>query len=68
MAIDELELSFIEAIFRPVVDMHVEAYKEEGHTLVTAWDEFLKMKPEGTTDETHDIMFNMFSASWDEEK
>lgn len=68
MAISESELSFIEMIFRPVVDMHVDQYKAEGHTLVTAWAEFLKAKPEGTSGETHDIMWNMFSASWDEEK
>lgn len=68
MAIDATELSFIKTLFRPVVDMYVDLYKEEGHTLVTAWQEFLKQKPEGTSDETHDIMFDMFSESWDEEK
>jgi len=64
MALPASEVSFIEQIFRPVVNLHVEGYKELGFTLEEAWGKFLLMKPENTSDDTHEIMEKMFNDSW----
>lgn len=66
MAIDASELSFIELIFRPIVNIHVEGYREDGYTLEEAWAEFLTLKPEGAHGETVEIMQKMFNDSWTE--
>lgn len=65
MALPDVEVSFIKQVFQPIVDIHVEGYFSEGHTLESAWSEFLALKPEGTSAETEDIMRNMFTEGWD---
>lgn len=64
MALPDVEVSFIKQVFQPVVDIHVEGYFSEGHTLESAWSEFLALKPEGTSAETEFIMHDMFKQSW----
>jgi len=68
MALPASEVAFIEAMFRPIVDMHVDAYKDEGLILEEAWTHFLMAKPTNTSDDTHEIMEKMFTDSWNEEK
>lgn len=68
MAISADELTVIKSVLRPMVDMQVECYREDGLTLEEAWEEFLKAKPEETDSETEEVMKDMFYSSWNGEK
>jgi len=66
MALTEHESTFIKVAFRPIVDLRVVHLMGEGHTLESAWEEFLKVKPEDATEDTHNLMREMFNESWAE--